>query len=419
MRVTRLLESLRALLQEMLADQGPGYPSTERLNAALVPLQNADARLVSHLHAFFARCYQGGSFVATQPYRTTACKQVAFHWTHAGQYYVRGQGASADDFIHPDLRDFLRRELGVFIKDQLLHSEEDETGAVECVRHAFKLRRLAKPLIALLADHEDVRMRAWLKKKLVVETHYCFPLDRVPEELYAEIAANDAQRAEWVRLFDIDRLKDDEASGYSVPLSPAFLHAQRQLPVDTAFFGPEFKDRLLAAQADLDNSLSAVVLHCDRADGFALMQARYAGCIDTIYIDPPFNTDNTAFPYKNDYGHSAWLSMMDGLLRLARPLLSPDGSLFAQIDHHEATHLKMLLHQVFGEERFVNEIIWRRKQATSYSRKQLGIINDTIWWFANSATYRFVPQYTRDDEHTRHYLAERFIHLDEATGRRT
>ncbi len=57
------------------------------------------------------------------------------------------------------------------------------------------------------AQIEEVQKRLFEKKKFVLETNYCITLDRVPEELYPEIAANDAQREEWVKLFSIDEIE--------------------------------------------------------------------------------------------------------------------------------------------------------------------------------------------------------------------
>ena len=71
--------------------------------------------------------------------------------------------------------------------------------------------RIAGKIIDFLAQLEDFQKKLWLKKKFVVETQYCITLDRIPEEFYPEIAANDAQREEWVRLFAIDEIKGDSA----------------------------------------------------------------------------------------------------------------------------------------------------------------------------------------------------------------
>ena len=93
----------------------------------------------------------------------------------------------------------------------------------------------------MLAQLENFQKKLWLKKKFVVETRYCLTLDRVPEKLYPEIAANAAQREELVRLCAINEIKKDLAQpGYSEPLTVAFLKANPYLMIDTRHFGREF-----------------------------------------------------------------------------------------------------------------------------------------------------------------------------------
>ena len=73
----------------------------------------------------------------------------------------------------------------------------------------------------------------------MLETQWCVTLDRVPEALYPEIAAGDAQRREWVELFAIDEIAADlgnGGAGYGEPLSAAFLEANPHLVLDTRHF---------------------------------------------------------------------------------------------------------------------------------------------------------------------------------------
>jgi adenine-specific DNA-methyltransferase len=82
----------------------------------------------------------------------------------------------------------------------------------------------------------------------------------------------------------------------------------------------------------------------------------YEGCVDCIYIDPPYNTGARDWKYSNRYvdnndawRHSKWLSFMEKRLRLARRLLKPDGVLIVTIDEHEVHHLGMLLEKMFAD----------------------------------------------------------------------
>jgi adenine-specific DNA-methyltransferase len=67
---------------------------------------------------------------------------------------------------------------------------------------------------------------------------------------------------------------------------------------------------------------------------------------------------------------------------------------------------------IFGENNFINEIIWRRKQATSFGNSKFGITNDTILFYSNSENYTFNSIYSLDDENTQNYIKERFVYDD-------
>ncbi|HEX8150909.1 MAG TPA: hypothetical protein VF591_27235, partial [Pyrinomonadaceae bacterium] len=118
-----------------------------------------------------------------------------------------------DYFIHKSLGSFLRRELDFYIKNEVMHLDDIESETAPRVEQYLSkvkaIRRLAHKIIAFLEQLENFEKRLWLKKKFVVETNYCVTLDRVPEDLYAEIVANNAQREEWARLFAINKLPDN------------------------------------------------------------------------------------------------------------------------------------------------------------------------------------------------------------------
>ena len=109
---------------------------------------------------------------------------------------------------------------------------------------------IASRIIGFLSQIEEFQKRLWLKKKFVLSTDYCLTLDRVPEELYPEIAQNIAQREEWKDLFAIHEINGSTLvdSKYTEPLSIAFLKENLNLVLDTRHFrkDPTFKDRLLA-----------------------------------------------------------------------------------------------------------------------------------------------------------------------------
>ncbi len=84
-----------------------------------------------------------------------------------------------------------------------------------------------------------------------------------------------------------------------------------------------------------------------------------------IYIDPPYNTGNKDFIYNDNYvdkedsyRHSKWLSFMNKRLRLAKNLLTEEGSIFISIDDNEQANLKLLCDQIFGENNLLKTLIF-------------------------------------------------------------
>jgi adenine-specific DNA-methyltransferase len=151
---------------------------------------------------------------------------------------------------------------------------------------------------------------------------------------------------------------------------------------------------------DLENSKNwdtteNLFIEGDNLDALKLLQESYLGKVKMIYIDPPYNTgkdfvyhdnfkattvdydDNTE--YKDDKGniqfkknektngryHSDWLSMMYPRLKLARNLLGVDGVIFISIDDNEQANLKKMCDEVFGEDNFIADFIWTKKEKAS------------------------------------------------------
>ena len=256
---------------------------------------------------------------------------------HLSRYTSRN---TFDYFIHKDLGGFLRRELDFYIKNEVMHLDDIEHETVPKVEQYLSqikvIRTIAHKIIQFLEQLENFQKKLWLKKKFVIETSYCITIDRVPEDLYPEIAKNAAQREEWVRLFAINEIKKDlHSPGYSEPLTVEFLSANSSLVLDTSLFEAVFVHRLVATIHDIDTQTDGLIIHSENFQALRVLERRYADSIKCIYIDPPYNTDASAIPYKNNYRHSSWATMMHDRLRVLRELLNSHGVLFVSIDKHE------------------------------------------------------------------------------------
>lgn len=106
-----------------------------------------------------------------------------------------------------------------------------------------------------------------------------------------------------------------------------------------------------------DSDLWHTLIEADNYHALQLLEYLYAGKVDCIYIDPPYNTGAKDWKYNNDYvdgndayRHSKWLSFMQRRLKLAKKLLNPAGSvLIVTIDEKEYLHLGCLLEEMFSE----------------------------------------------------------------------
>ena len=280
---------------------------------------------------------------------------------------------SFDYFIHKDLGGFLRRELDFYLKNEVLNLDDLAMGEAARLNRALArtraVRQVADKIITFLAQLEDFQKQLWLKKKFVLETQWCVTLDRVPEALFSEIIANDAQLQEWVKLFAIDKIEGDLAngnSGYSEPLTLQFLKTNPYLVLDTRHFDRTFTDRLVAALSDagpLEDQSDGLLVHGENFQALNLLQARYQGQVQCIYIDPPYNTDASAILYKNNYKDSSWLSLMAGRLSLARNCLANDGILCVAIDDVEFPNLQNLLSNSYGDDSILGTVAVRSNPA--------------------------------------------------------
>ncbi|MBS9768472.1 MAG: site-specific DNA-methyltransferase [Flavobacteriaceae bacterium] len=259
---------------------------------------------------------------------------------------------SFDYFIHKDLGGFLSRELDFYIKNEVLFIDDLNTQneiAFNAQLSKIKaIKDIAQTLIDFLAQIENFQKKLWLKKKFVYNANYCITLDRIPEEYYEEILQNQAQLAEWKTLFNAE------------PKTIADLQNDKFLVLDTKFFDTEFKYKLLGEFDNIDQQTDGVLINSENFQALNLLQERYKEQIQTIYIDPPYNTGNDGFLYKDSMQHSSWMSFMYDRLNLSKNIMNNDSAFFTSIDDREINNLSYILNNIFGEENFISILKWNK-----------------------------------------------------------
>lgn len=169
-----------------------------------------------------------------------------------------------------------------------------------------------------------------------------------------------------------------------------------------------------------------IYIEGDNLEVLKLLQSSYYNKVKMIYIDPPYNTGND-FVYEDDFKdpmakykevtqqttksnpetmgrfHTNWLNMMYPRLRLAANLLRDDGVIFISIDDNEVTNLRKLCDEVFGEENFVTDIIWKHTQQSKNDERYFSRqFNHTIV-YAKKITCLEKFRFERTEEDNKNY----------------
>jgi adenine-specific DNA-methyltransferase len=160
------------------------------------------------------------------------------------------------------------------------------------------------------------------------------------------------------------------------------------------------------------NTTENIFIEGENLEVLKILQKSYYGKIKMIYIDPPYNTGSDSFVYPDKFAetkeeylqrtggkdeegyltregffkknskdsghyHSNWLSMMYPRLFLAKNLLKEDGFIFVSIDDNEVHNLRLLMNEVFGEENFIDVLVWK-KRYNAAKEHHLAIIHEYV-----------------------------------------
>jgi len=207
----------------------------------------------------------------------------------------------------------------------------------------------------------------------------------------------------------------------------SWAQAQGQLFDSVAAHRDDFRNRLVWG----DNKLVCGAL-----------QADFRGAVDLIYIDPPFDVgadfsmdipigeakerigkaqstlEMVAYRDMWGRGTDSYLQMLSERLALMKELLSERGCIYVHVGWYVSHLVKAVMDDVFGRERFVNQIVWKRQTAhsdTTQGSKHLGRIHDILLLYARTDVYKWNMQF---DEYDAEYLATHYKQIDPDTGRR-
>jgi DNA modification methylase len=143
------------------------------------------------------------------------------------------------------------------------------------------------------------------------------------------------------------------------------------------------------------------------------------GKIRLIAIDPPFATRQDFMKdkekaYRDKVLGAQFIEFLRRRLILLRELLADDGSIYVHLDTKKGHYIKAIMDEVFGEENFINQIIWKRLSAHNDAVKY-GPIHDTIFFYSKGDRYTWNKQFAGVSQE---YINQFFDQVDPANGRR-
>ena len=309
------------------------------------------------------------------------------------------------------------------------------------ITRAKVVREIGENIIDFLSQIEGFQKRLWEKKKFVLRTEYVITTDRIfslchsnPEPFtsvipsdseesksivqgklrkgeesleyfYDEIWNNKEQKKEWKELgFEIATPANDK-EGKSLRGANATKQSLKKLhlPIDTKYFTQDFKEKLLEKLTSspviardtshtlgassvpkqshdiaLDDLLDGLLIKSENWQALNCCLGKYKEKVQSIYIDPPYNTGSDEFLYRDKYQHSCWLSMMAERLVLAREFMLSEGVIFINIDENEQFRLRSLMEDIFGSSNYLAPLIWLGRAGKGGTATKIHIAHEHV-----------------------------------------
>jgi DNA modification methylase len=165
------------------------------------------------------------------------------------------------------------------------------------------------------------------------------------------------------------------------------------------------------------------VIYC--GDNLDQLRKLPEGCVDLIYIDPPFNSNRN---YEVFWGETkekrsfedrhestkAYIEYMRPRCVELHRVLKKTGSFYYHCDWHASHYVKVMLDQIFGENQFQNEIVWKRTTAHGDAKRAFSTVTDSIFYYTGSDESFFAREFVAHDPN---YVADKYRYTD-SQGRR-
>jgi len=277
--------------------------------------------------------------------------------------------SEVDFFINKNAKAFLQEQFKLWSYQYFWEGAKE--WSADRVNQLQILKDIAFKIIDFIGQFEDELVRIWNKPKFVKNSNYVITLDRIKDKNLVEKIKNHKNYFEQVKEWEELGISKDNS----------------KVPIDTKYF-KDLELEILAQFDDLDKSLDGWLIKSENYQALNTILPKFKEKVQTIYIDPPFNTGND-FIFIDNFQDSSWLTLMENRIEKSIDILSKKGNYYLHLDHIAEHYGKILLDNNFKEENFRAKIIWNTGENIS------GFKSQALNWIRQAD---FIHHYTKTDK---------------------
>ena len=293
--------------------------------------------------------------------------------------------SEVDFFINKNAQQFLTEQLDLYLHQIMLNNEN--IFDAERLNQLKTIKSFAHKIINFISQFENELVEVWNKPKFVFNSNYVITLDKLSDEIIKKISQHEnlhKQIKEWQKLGIVDK-----------PFTSSNIYDKEHthLPIDTQYF-TDLKFEILASFDDLDDKLDGWLIKSENYQALNTILSKFKEQIQTIYIDPPFNTGED-FEYVDRFQDSAWISLMFDRISLSQSLLKETGSFYLHLDHNAHHYGRIIMDNVFGKNNFSNDIVWKKTNSPKSQSNGFGSQHDNILLYSKTQNFHYKQLYRK------------------------
>ncbi|MEA2065661.1 MAG: DNA methyltransferase, partial [Thermotogota bacterium] len=310
--------------------------------------------------------------------------------------------SEVDYFINRNAREFLREQFNIWTYQYVFSGESEWTE--KRIKQLQALKDIAFKIIDFIAQFEDELVKVWNKPKFVLNSNYVITLDRIVSasrfeqskeslkviERILEHENFNEQIKEWKDLGIIDGDFDKSRILENTLVGKQLNKKYQYLPIDTKYF-KDLELEILGLFENLDNALDGWLIKSENYQALNTILPKFKEKVQTIYIDPPYNTGSDEFIYRDKFQHSSWLTMMENRLSLTKEIMMKDnGIIFVSIGDTTKSNIHItstsklitLMNEIFDEDNYVATFVRKSGIAPRQDIKHVANAHDYIVSYA-------------------------------------